>query len=135
MQGPIGGETGTSEGWKPETELTISLVGPVSKVAVKVMGNMHDGRDEGDLRIGGHQLKRGVVSGYAPKDHSSRLVMCFFRSAQLDKSIPEAAMANYGLSEVNLCRARWTISIWHTKAGASTVDISIPHVRRLLGRI
>ena len=81
MQGRIGGETGTSEGWKPETELTISLVDPVSEVAIKVMGNTHDGRDEGDLRIGGHQLKKGVVSGSAPNKRGSRLVMCFVRSA------------------------------------------------------
>ena len=81
MQGPIGGETGTSEGWKPETELTISLVGPVSELAVKVMDNMHDGRDDRDLRIGGHQLKKGEVSVYAPNERGSRLVMCFARSA------------------------------------------------------
>ena len=80
MQGPIGGETGTSEGWKPETELTIFLVGPASGVAVKMMGNMHDGRDEGDLRVGGHQLKKGMVSAYAPNERGSRLVMCFVRS-------------------------------------------------------
>ena len=80
MQGPVGGETGTPEGWKPETELTISLVGPVSEVAVQVMGNMHDGRDERDLRIGGDRLKKGVVSAYAPNERGSRLVMCFVRS-------------------------------------------------------
>ena len=80
MQSPIGGETRTSEGRKPETELTISLVGPVGEVAVKVVGNMHDGRDEGDLQIGGHRVKKGVVSGYAPKERGSRLVMCFVRS-------------------------------------------------------
>ena len=51
MRGPIGGETATSEGWKPETELTIPLVSPVSEVAVKVMGNMHDGSDEGDCGL------------------------------------------------------------------------------------
>ena len=133
MQGPIGGETGTSAGWKPGTALTISLVGPVSEVAVKVMGNMHDGRDEGGLRIGGHQRKKGVVSGYAPKERGSRPVMCFVRSASVDESIHEAAVANYGLSEVCLCRARWTIC--HAKAGESTENISIPQVRKLPGRI
>ena len=81
MQGPTGGETRTSAGWKPETALTVSLVGPVSEVAVKVMGNMHDGSDERDLRIGGHQLNKGVVSAYAPKERGLRLVMGFVRSA------------------------------------------------------